>query len=451
MEYHVGYNRQIVNPDAPIPLGGFSNEDVRFHTAITEDICITCLAVSDGTTTVLAISADLCTLRDQFCHKYREAVARVTGLPEERIFIAATHTHSGPVLYRDKYESVRDYYVKFQKHLEIAAVEALRDLKPAKLFVGSLETENLNFVKHYKMRDKVTGEISCIGDCYGTEKGKIYVDHMTKTDPTLHVVRFQREGGKDVVLANFRAHPHFTGGAKKYDLSSDYIGAFRMALEAMCDCHAVYFQGASGNINSSSRLTGERRYTTCRSYGTALAASALECLGRCMKEVTPAPIQTKQVTFYGQINHSQDHLAEEGKRIWELWQQTYDRELVQRECDAAGFTSRFHANAAYTRSKMTPEDGELILNAVSLGKELAFVTYPGELFDSLSARMEATSPFYTTLFFGYCYHHRFYLPSMEAFKYGSYEVDTTRFQPGTGEMVADTFVEMLKELKGKAT
>ena len=89
----------------------------------------------------------------------------------------------------------------------------------------------------------------------------------------------------------------------------------------------------------------------------------------------------------------------------------------------------------------------MILNAVSLADQLAFVTFPGELFDSLSVRMEENSPFNTTLLFGYCYHHINYLPSMAAFKYGSYEVDTTRFQPGTGEKVADTYVEMLKELK----
>ena len=447
MEYQVGYCRKVTNPDASVPLGGYSNEAVRFHTAITEDICITCVAISDGVTTVLSVSTDLCTLRDSFSGQFREAVAKVTGLPQEHIFIAATHTHSGPVLYKDEYESVRDYRTKFLKNLEEAAVEAIADLKPARIYAGSVETENLNFVKHYKVRDAVTGEISVIGDQYGTGEGKIYIDHMTQADPTLHIVRFEREGGKDVVLANFRAHPHFTGGYKKYDLSSDYIGAFRMALEAMYDCHGVYFQGAGGNINSSTRLSGERRYSTCRSYGAALAASALECLGRCMKEVTPAPIQTRQVKFCGEINHSQDRLAEEGARIWNLWSQTHDLTLCRQECEAHGFTSIYHANAVASRSRMTPEDGLLILNAVTLGKELAFVTYPGELFDSLSVRVEENSPFRTTLLFGYCYHHKFYLPSMAAFKYGSYEVVTTRFVPGTGEQVADTFVEMLKEMK----
>lgn len=449
MQYQVGYCRKTSHPNAPVPLTGYSNEAVRLHTAITEDICISCVAISDSITTVMAISLDICTLRDQFSTLFRELVSKATGLPEERIYIAATHTHSGPGLYCDEFESVREYMAKFCKDLEDAAREAMADLKPAKMFAGSVETEKLNFVKHYKMRDRVTGELSCIGDQYGTETGKIYVDHMTKADPTLHVIRFAREGGKDVVLANFRAHPHFTGGYEKHDLSSDYIGAFRIALEAMYDCHAIYFQGASGNINSSSRMSGDRLYTTCRSYGAALAAAALECLGRYMKEVTFAPIKTKQLKIYGEINHTMDHLAAEGKRIWDLWKETYDRELCNKEAKPLGITSIYHAWAIYANSLRTKEkDGGLILNAVMLGEELAFVTYPGELFDSLSVRMEDNSPFQTTLLFGYCYHHMFYLPSMAAYKYGSYEVVTSRFLPGTGEQVADTFVEMLKELKG---
>lgn len=450
MEFKVGYSRQTVNPDEPIPLAGYSNEPQRFHTAVTEDICITCVAFSDGQTTALAIGADICTVTDRVAHEGRALVSHATGVPEERIFIAGTHSHSAPAISRQDFDCIVRYTEKLFAGLEAAAKEAVSDLKPSKIFAGSIETENLNFVKHYKVRDNKTGEISCIGDQYGTDKGKTYIDHMTKADPTLHMVRFCREGGKDVLLANFRAHPHFTGGYNKYDLSSDYIGAFRMALEAMTDCHAVYFQGACGNINSSTRMAGERRYTNCRSYGLALAASACECMGKYMKEVTPAPIKTKQLKLFANINHSMNHLVEQGRRIWELWKETYDRELCVKEGEPYGIHSPYHAWAIRANYERTKEkDGWMILNAVTLGDKLAFVTFPGELFDSLSVRMEDSSPFRTTLLLGYCCHHINYLPSMAAFKYGSYEVDTTRFQAGTGEQVADTYVEMLNELKNK--
>ena len=56
--------------------------------------------------------------------------------------------------------------------------------------------------------------------------------------------------------------------------------------------------------------------------------------------------------------------------------------------------------------------------------------------------------FAMTMMMGYCHHHIGYLPSAVAYKYTSYETDITRFAPGTGESVADQFVEMLRELKG---
>ena len=448
MEFKVGYNRQVVNPTEPVPLQGYSNEPQRLHKAITEDICVTAVAYSDGTTTVLTIGTDLCTLFEPFATDVRQAVCAVTGLTEEQVFIAATHTHSGPALSRSEFESIVRYRQEFQDGIILAAKEAIADLKPAKMYAGSIETEKLNFVKHYKVRDMQTGEVSVIGDQYGTETGKILVDHMTKADPTLHIVKFTREGGKDVVIANFRAHPHFTGGYKKYDLSSDYIGAFRMAFEAMYDCHCVYFQGACGNLNSSTRLAGERLYTTCRSHGMGLAAAAYECIQKRMTEVAVAPIKTKQIKVYADINHTKNHLAEVGQKIWAMWRETYDKQKCEEEAAPYGIHSIYHAWAIYANSTRTREEhGLMVLNAVSLGEELAFVTFPGELFDSLSVRMEDGSPFKTTLLLGYCYHHINYLPSMAAFKYGSYEVDTTRFKPGTGEEVADTYVEMLKELK----
>ena len=124
MQYQVGYCRKVTNPDAPVPLTGYSTEPVRFHTAITEDICITCVAFSDGETTVLAIGTDLCTLRDNIAPKLRETVSQATGIPQERIYIAATHTHSGPALQCDEYESVRQYQEKFFQNLQDAAKEA---------------------------------------------------------------------------------------------------------------------------------------------------------------------------------------------------------------------------------------------------------------------------------------------------------------------------------------
>ena len=50
---YAGYARQVVEPTESIPLGGFSNELKRFHTAMTEDICITSVAGIFGVSSAL--------------------------------------------------------------------------------------------------------------------------------------------------------------------------------------------------------------------------------------------------------------------------------------------------------------------------------------------------------------------------------------------------------------
>lgn len=448
--FRVGYHRITVEPTESIPLTGYSNEPARFHKEVAQEICATCVAISDkDDNTVLMIGMDICTTVDEIYTSVRQRVADATGVDDTHIYMASTHTHAAPAVgWADKFPEMRRYTDRFYDAIVEAAVKALEDRKTAEMYTGSIETHNMNFVKHYLARHKTTGELSYIGDCFGTTEGKSLVAHATNSDPTMHIVKFTREGGKDVVVTNFRAHPHFDGGSKVYKLSSDYIGAFRKALEAMVDCHVVYFQGAAGNQNSSTRQPAERRYSTAISYGLGLAGFAAECLAKYMRKVPTGAVKTKQVRFIGHINHTMDHLAEVGKSLRQRWNQDFNWANYKEEAESYGIRSPYHAGAVWWNSlRNDEEDGWMILNAVAIGEEFAFVTFPGEMFDSISVRMEENSPYFTTMMLGYCYHHLGYLPSAVAYKYTSYETDITRFAPGTGEMVADKHVEMLKELK----
>ena len=448
-KFSVGYDRQVVEPDESIPLSGFSNEDVRYHTRMTEDICATCVALTDTQdNTVMLIGFDCVRIMDYFGENVRRLVSDATGIPQDRIYLAATHTHSSPGFIKEKNPVIQRYVQKSYKLIVLAAQNAMADRKPARMQVGSIETECLNFIKHYRVRDPETGEICYIGDQYGTKGSRVYVDHATKVDPTMHLVRFIREGGKDVVIANFRAHPHFTGGYKKYDLSSDYVGTFRTSLEASADCHALYLQGACGNVNSSSRLPDERRFTSVRSYGAALASYAVQCLDQYMRDVQTGPIKTQQQKVFGELYRYSADRVEGARIVHQKWRETYDRALVGEMGIPYDIHSPYHAGAILASQNRTEEEhGWMIINAMCIGDSFGLVTFPGEMYDSVSVRMEENSPYWMTMMMGYCHHHIGYLPSAVAYKYGSYEVDITRFAAGTGEMVADKQVEMLRQLK----
>ena len=450
-EIRIGFCRNVMNPSEPIPLAGYGNDRQRYHEQITEDICATCVAVADAEgSTVLLIGVDLAIAPNDDCAIMRQRVSAATGIAQERVLIAGTHTHAGPTLGMKEEPCVQRYYNHIYEQVTDAAQQALADLRPATIFTGSLEVPSMNFIKHYRVRDIETGEVSYIGDNFGTSAGKMMIDHATQVDPTLHVVKFVREGAKDVVIANWRAHPHFQAGAKNHKLSSDYIHPFRITLENAMDCHVLFLQGAGGNINSSSRMQAERRHSTALSYGMSLASYAVEALQRCIQPAKGGKVGFKQVEVFGEINHTKDHLVEEARKIEEYWDETFDLEGCFKMGEPYGIRSPYHAEAIGMNARRTKEkDGKMILNAVTIGQDLSLVTFPGELFDAISAHLEVASPYQMTMLMGYCYHHIGYLPSMAAFKYTSYETDITRFAPGTGEFVGETYLKMLTELAEK--
>ena len=180
----------------------------------------------------------------------------------------------------------------------------------------------------------------------------------------------------------------------------------------------------------------------------ALAAYCAQGLETCMTQVPAGKIQTQQTKFFAPINHTLDHLAPIAKKLRQEWNEHLDSKRCREEGKPYGIRSPMHAGAIWWNSERTDEeDGWMILNACAIGDEFALVTFPGELFDAISVRMEGASPFTTTMLMGYCHHHIGYLPSLTAYKYTSYETDITRFQAGTGEEVADTYTEMLRRLK----
>lgn len=440
-----GFSRMSLNPTEPIPIGGYGNEEHRFHEAIGQDITVTAVALTDKRNeTILLFSIDLVNADTPLCQQIRQRVFEDTGI--EHVYISAVHSHAAPSVRRTDMDCICRYNAFVCDQCSRAAVEALQTQSPCSLFTGSIEARGLNFVKHYKALDPKTGQKSVLGDLFGCAAGKTVLDHMTQADPTVHLVRIARQTGKDIVLTNFRAHPHFDGGSQKHLLSSDYIGAFRVALEALEDCHAVYFQGACGNLNATSRMVAEQQYHTAKSYGLALAATVSEGLARHMRPCPAGCIQTAQFTVMAPLQKASPELLEGAQQVYRIWKDSFDYSTCNALGQQFGIRSPYHAGAILARAGWTEEDGKLILNAVSIGNTLSFVTFPGEMFDTLSVRIEDNSPFTTTLMLGYCNHNMSYLPSLQAYNYSCYETDITRFAPGSGEQVADSCIEHLQKL-----
>ena len=69
-------------------------------------------------------------------------------------------------------------------------------------------------------------------------------------------------------------------------------------------------------------------------------------------------------------------------------------------------------------------------------------------FDTNCIFIKDNTPFEMTFVVTYCNGHECYIPSQLGFDNGCYEKDNGFFVAGTGEKLADTYVEALKELHG---
>ena len=86
------------------------------------------------------------------------------------------------------------------------------------------------------------------------------------------------------------------------------------------------------------------------------------------------------------------------------------------------------------------ETTKLEINAFSI-QGVGFTTGTYEMFSNHSLYVKEHSPFDVTFVITGC---SGYIPNPEAYDYRSYEADTGYFAKGTGEKLAEAYVEMLK-------
>ncbi|MBC7856530.1 MAG: hypothetical protein IAF94_24125, partial [Pirellulaceae bacterium] len=86
------------------------------------------------------------------------------------------------------------------------------------------------------------------------------------------------------------------------------------------------------------------------------------------------------------------------------------------------------------------------VTVITLGSEVAIVCLPGEVFVELGLAIKQGSPFRTTLVLelSNCV-ETIYIPTRAAYAGGSYEVTNSATQPGSGEMLVETALTLLRE------
>ena len=446
-----GFARVDISPKEPMPLFGYGNNDKRLHETVLDGICTTCVAFQDDETTVLLFTNDFGQAFENVMDTAREKITKRTGVPKENIMLSSTHTHSGPdcSCFRIPYTAVYNEYAT--DGMAEAALEAIRDLAPAKMLGGTVETKGLNFVRHYT---RASGGIT--GDVFGDlimdpETGKlekdrsVYADHTTEADRLMLILRLDRSESekKDIILANWRAHASITGGNHKTECSADFPHAFRSAAEEATGCNVAYFQGAAGNINPRSRIKEEDCTRDYMEFGRELAAFLIHGL-RSLKPLRIRPIRVFSEQYSARVNHSEDEKLPKALEVRKLWHELNEVRPVQEFGYPHKIWSPYHADSIAARSKMGARL-DIELHAAAIG-DFAWTTVPCEQFDVNAKHIREHVPFPVTFAIGYTNQDPGYIPSALAFAYGCYETHNCLFAPGTGEEVAEELAARLNEI-----
>jgi len=436
----IGFGQADITPPIGTPLGGYGQVENRLAASTLDPLYATCLAIRDGGDIYLLYNMDALRTEEDWVKEIRYRVSNTLGVKGENIMVMSTHSHSTPEQRNDTVKNLT--WEKYMTGALEAAEEAIADMAPAKLSVGSTQVESMTFVRHYIMND---GTYS--GSNFGSTASG-YKSHATEGDEQLRAVKIDRDGDKcDIAICNWGAHPCFTGGTEKTEISADYVGSTRRALKQSSGMELFFILGAAGNQNATSYIGQENVGHDNNSYGQALAEHILTALNNA-HEVGGSGVEIlkKDVVYEVQRGSADANTLAQCREVVDLWNKT-DRATGNALAVQYGFHSVYHCSAIISNSsRVLPED-TIELYVTRIG-DLAIVHAPYEMFSDSSRYIKEKSAFgENTLIATMSNKGWGYFPTKEAYDYGCYESFGAMFVSGVAEAVADAYVEMLGQLK----
>ena len=429
-----GYAKQTIMPNGSVGLGGYSNASQRQSTGYLDYVYLSCIAFSEGDDTALLMTVDMCGLSTSKCNLLRETVSKATGIPETHITISSSHSHAAP--------SVGDnelYDMMFFKTAVAVAEAAIADLSPATLYAANVEIEGMNFIRHYIQADGSYSSAN-LGN-FVNEEG---VKHAREADNELVLLRAERsaEDKKDILLANWAAHPCYDASSDSTLITADYIGAARSYLEDLANVHFSFIQGGGGDAVTNSLIPGLRHKMERIEYGETLAQHIIDAIPT-MEKVEGSGIQATQYDLEFACNHFGADKLQDAQRVMEFY--NTNRDHAKKLAKELGFYSINHAKGVVNASK-NPEKETMPLYALRIGG-VGFAAVPAEVFSESSTYIKDNSPYTYTMFCSLTNGGYSYAPISAAFDYPSYEGFVSKFGKGIAEAYSEQLVTMLKDIQ----
>ena len=447
-QLHVGFGRVNITPAMGTPIGGYYV--VRLAEKVLDELEANAVAFAMGDKKALLISADISGLFYQFAEPLCQHISKETGVPADCIFITCTHTHTGPEVNLNRKilpEKQEAYFPFFCSRLVDAARFALQDLKPARMGWGVGQAPGIAFVRRFRMKDGSTR----------TNPGINNPDVLAPigdVDERVGVLRFDREGGETIVLANIGIHPDTVGGCV---ISGDWPAFTRRILEKTIDnTRCVLLNGCQGDVNhvNTNPAPGQNNDLTMdfddcmRGYGHAkhMGMTVAGAVMQVFSKVAYIPVESmtamKRMLVHPSNMPKPEELPE-AHRINDLHKAGKDSELPY---EGMLLTTIVAEAERMVDLENGPEKFDLSMGALTLG-DVALVGIPGEPFTEIGVRIKDTEGWKQIMPVCLTNGCEGYFPSPEAYAAGGYESRSSNFRPHVSVKIVEGCKELLKEMQ----
>ena len=120
---------------------------------------------------------------------------------------------------------------------------------------------------------------------------------------------------------------------------------------------------------------------------------------------------------------------------------------ASRNDNRIGFMKLVNAYKVLDVAARKGQPHEVEVQVIALGRDVAWVSLPGEVFVELGLAIKRRSPFKYTMIAELANGSIGYIPDRRSYAEGNYEPVSARCAAGSGEMLVDAAVRLLQELK----
>lgn len=412
-----GVGRVIITPPVGIYLIGMERGE-NSH-GLHDDLYSTAVAVSDGKTELVILSADILLFVPELIEKVRTAASEQTGIRGRNIMFCATHCHSGPAPVADRDRpALEQAYTANLPYLLTGAIRMAHDnLVPAKIGFGSGRAR-IGINRRYTRPDGVTVIAANPDRPVDEQVGVIRVDAL--------------DGSALAVLVNYACHSVVLGNGSNV-ISRDWPGVMYDLVEKITGGKCLFLQGAAADINPWPGEPTDRMDLVER-LGTEIGAEVVKVW---------AGIETQP----------EASLAVQDRSV------RVPLEPVSKYAGKVPKLVEWAMANDITRPQKTVGDGDqqavmAEMQVFRLG-ETAVLAFPAELFVKIGLAIKSRSPLKNTLVAAYSDGCVGYIPLPEDYPLGGYEVSEAFYgyglpapiAPEAAKLVEETAVEILNSLK----